>query len=188
MADCPNFHDHEKIEDAKPGRHHHKEIAGHQGLGVVGDEGHPARLGIRPASGAESVRQIVWFYDDQGAPPVQEPAQQSHQEPCRVGGAVRFDLAFLEPSQLFPQQQVLRRQRTLRSTQQRRQAGEVRKEVTDHKKLGEARDQMACKPHEDSGSYARGRLHTFEKTSVPIYCALQQFGLHRDSRGGLGGG
>jgi hypothetical protein len=45
--------------------------------------------------------------------------------------------------------------------------------VTDHKKPGEAPDQMACKQHEDSGPHARGRLHTFEKTSVPIYCALQ---------------
>lgn len=52
---------------------------------------------------------------------------------------MRFGLAFLEQSQLFPEEQVLRRQRTVRSTQQRRQAGEVRKQVAGHKNdVGEA--------------------------------------------------
>ena len=47
----PNFHDHENIEDAKRGCHDHEEIAGHDGLGVVADEGHPTLLRIRRAQG-----------------------------------------------------------------------------------------------------------------------------------------
>jgi hypothetical protein len=35
----PNIRDDEDIEDAKRGRHDHKEVARHDGLGVVADEG-----------------------------------------------------------------------------------------------------------------------------------------------------
>jgi len=49
-----------------------------------------------------SIRTRVWFHSDEGAPPVEEPAQESHQKPCRGGGTVRFDLTFLEQRQLLP--------------------------------------------------------------------------------------
>jgi hypothetical protein len=46
---CSDFHDQEKVEDAKRGRHDNEEIAGHDGLGVVADEGHPTLLWVRRA-------------------------------------------------------------------------------------------------------------------------------------------
>ena len=58
----------------------------------------------------------IWFDDDEGAAPVKEPAEEDHHEPCRVGGTVRFDLAFLKQRELFSKEQILGGKRATRST------------------------------------------------------------------------
>jgi hypothetical protein len=116
----------------------------------------------------------VWFDDDEGATPVKEPAQEGHHEPCRVGGTVRFDLAFLKQRELFSKEQIRGGQRTVRATQRRRQPGEVRKEVADHKNgVGDGRDQMAWEGHRDPGSHSRMWSQSLEKAQVAINRALQ---------------
>ena len=45
-AGSSHFHQHEDVEDAERGRHHHEEVAGHDHLGVIVDEGEPALLGV----------------------------------------------------------------------------------------------------------------------------------------------
>ena len=74
--------------------------------------------------------QSAWFDNDEGAAPVKEPAAEDHHEPCRAGGMVRFDLAFLKRRELFSKEQILGGQRASRSTQRSCQPSEVRDEVT----------------------------------------------------------
>jgi hypothetical protein len=47
---CPDFHDHEYVEDPERGRDHDKEVAGYDALCVIPDERRPTLLRIRRAS------------------------------------------------------------------------------------------------------------------------------------------
>jgi hypothetical protein len=58
---CPHFHNHEYVEDAECGRYDDKEVAGHDALGVIPDEGHPALLRIRRPPRAAVVAQILAY-------------------------------------------------------------------------------------------------------------------------------
>jgi len=45
-CDGSHFHQHEDVKGTKRGRHYDEEVAGHDYLGVIVDEGEPALLGV----------------------------------------------------------------------------------------------------------------------------------------------
>lgn len=53
--------------------------------------------------------------NDEGAPPVEEPSENDHEQPRRVDCAARLDCALLVQGQLFAEKQILGGELTLRS-------------------------------------------------------------------------
>ncbi len=109
----------------------------------------------------------IWFDNDEGSAPVKEPAQENHQEPGRIGGTVRLDLAFLKDRELLAEKQILGGQRTVRATKRRRQPGAVRK--------------LAYPWHKGPGSHARSESKLLKRSpyrfiahfrpSAPVWAA-----------------
>jgi hypothetical protein len=56
---CPDFHDHEHVEQSERGRRNHKEVTGHDIFRVISNEGHPVVLWVRRSSRSACRSQVL---------------------------------------------------------------------------------------------------------------------------------